>query len=97
MRSSEYFHDPKRELERLRRRLGARGIKPVERVADDEEKSKEKSKAKPKTRPKGKGKAAAKAAELAPSSLHERVIQRAESIRSRWHTAVPPRAASVKS
>ena len=93
MRSSEYFHDPKRELERLRRRLGARGIKPVERVADDEEKSK----AKPTARPKGKGKAAEKAAEPAPSSLHERVIQRAESIRSRWHTAVPPRAASAKS
>src|SRR5205085_6140640 len=73
IRSSEYFRDPKKELERLRRRLGARGIKPVERGA---------SPAKPK--PKGK----AKPADPKPARLHERVIQRAETIRSRWTTAV---------
>ncbi|HEX3480797.1 MAG TPA: AAA domain-containing protein [Kofleriaceae bacterium] len=30
IRASEYFRDPKKELERLRRRLGARGVKPVD-------------------------------------------------------------------
>src|SRR5262249_28781603 len=30
VRASEYFRDPKQELERLRRRLGARGVKPVD-------------------------------------------------------------------
>jgi len=73
VRSSEYFLDPKRELERLRRRLGARGIKPVEQE--------------PASPPKAKGKSKAKPAPAAQASLHERVIQRAESIRSRWNPA----------
>jgi hypothetical protein len=77
IRSSEFFRDPKRELERVRRRLGARGIKPIERAA-----------------PPAKAKGKPKPAEPTPASLHERVIQRAESIRSRWHTAIP-RTASV--
>src|SRR5262249_47862049 len=80
IRSSEYFRDPKKELERLRRRLGARGIKPAERAA-------------PSPKPKGKGKP--KSAEPSPASLHERVIQRAESIRSRRHTAIPRTASSA--
>jgi hypothetical protein len=79
MRASEYFRDPKKELERLRRRLGARGIKPV----DAERRSRAKGKDKPSDAP-------------APS-LHERVIQRAESIRSRWSVVIPPRPADVAS
>jgi hypothetical protein len=66
IRASEYFRDPKKELERLRRRLGARGIKPVE--AD---------------RPRGR-KTRDKPVEPPTQGLHERVIQRAEAIRSRW-------------
>ena len=76
IRASEYFRDPKKELERLRRRLGARGVKPVDAE-------------------RGRGKARNKGerpAEVAEPSLSERVIQRAESIRSRWNIALPPRA-----
>lgn len=62
LRASEYFRDPKKELERLRRRLGARGVKPIDG---------ERARSKP--RP---GEPV--------QSLRERVIQRAESIRSRW-------------
>jgi hypothetical protein len=72
VRASEYFRDPKKELETLRRRLGARGVKPV-----DPERAR--SRGKP--------------AEPPGPSLHERVIQRAESIRSRWNIALPPRPA----
>jgi hypothetical protein len=72
VRASEYFRDPKKELEHLRRRLGARGVKPV-----DPERAR--SRGKP--------------AEPPGPSLHERVIQRAESIRSRWNIALPPRPA----
>jgi hypothetical protein len=68
IRASEYFRDPKKELERLRRRLGARGVKPVEPGGVE--------------RPRGRKKD--KPVEAAAASLHERVIQRAESIRSRW-------------
>jgi very-short-patch-repair endonuclease len=74
MRASEYFRDPQKELERLRRRLGARGIKPVD--AD---------------RGVRRGKAKDKPSEPPSPSLHERVIQRAESIRSRWNIPLPPR------
>jgi len=85
IRSSEYFRDPKRELERLRRRLGARGIKPVERAATTTSVAKTRAKSKPKS-----------SAEPAPTaSLHERVMQRAESIRSRWNTAIPRRSTRV--
>jgi hypothetical protein len=84
IRSSEFFRDPKRELERLRRRLGARGIKPIERAA-------------PTPKPKGKGKGKPKPVEPTPASLHQRVIQRAESIRSRWHTAIPRTASPAGS
>jgi len=69
LRASEYFRDPKKELERLRRRLGARGVKPV-----DAERAR-------KTKP----------AEPTGPSLRERVIQRAESIRSRWSVPLAPR------
>jgi hypothetical protein len=72
IRASEYFRDPKKELERLRRRLGARGVKPV-----DLERARSRS----------------KPTEVPGPSLHERVIQRAESIRSRWNIALPPRPA----
>ncbi|HSS01830.1 MAG TPA: AAA domain-containing protein [Kofleriaceae bacterium] len=78
IRASEYFRDPKKELERLRRRLGARGIKPLE--AD--RRNGRKAKAKDKPEPTG-------------PSLHERVIQRAESIRSRWNVAIPPRPTEI--
>jgi hypothetical protein len=78
IRASEYFREPKKELERLRRRLGARGIKPVD--AD---------------RRSGRGKTKDKPGEPAGPSLHERVIQRAESIRSRWNVAIPPRPTDV--
>jgi hypothetical protein len=78
IRASEYFRDPKKELERLRRRLGARGIKPLE--ADRRSGRKAKDKPEP-TGP----------------SLHERVIQRAESIRSRWNVAIPPRPTDIAS
>lgn len=78
MRASEYFRDPRKELERLRRRLGARGIKPVE---PDRRGNRRKAKDKP--------------AEPAPPSLHERVIQRAESIRSRWTVRLPPRPPEI--
>jgi hypothetical protein len=74
LRASEYYRDPKKELERLRRRLGARGIKPVD--AD---------------RGRTRGKTNGKPGEPPLASLHERVIQRAESIRSRWNIALPPR------
>ena len=74
IRASEYFRDPRKELERLRRRLGARGIKPVD--AD---------------RGARRGKAKDKPSEPAAPSLHERVIQRAESIRSRWNIPIAPR------
>src|SRR5262249_29440162 len=56
IRASEYFRDPKKELERLRRRLGARGIKPIAPDAPV-----------PKPKPK-KG----KPAEPKPTRLHER-------------------------
>ncbi|HEX3761255.1 MAG TPA: AAA domain-containing protein [Kofleriaceae bacterium] len=72
VRASEYFRDPKKELEHLRRRLGARGVKPV-----DVERARSR----------------ARAAEPPGPSLHERVIQRAESIRSRWNIVLPPRPA----
>jgi hypothetical protein len=78
IRASEYFRDPKKELERLRRRLGARGIKPLE---VDRRSGRSKTKDKP--------------GEPAGPSLHERVIQRAESIRSRWNVAIPPRPPEV--
>lgn len=70
IRASEYYRDPKKELERLRRRLGARGIKPVDA-----------ERARPK---RGKDKPDAPA-----PSLRERVLQRAEAIRSRWNVPVP--------
>jgi hypothetical protein len=70
LRASEYFRDPKKELERLRRRLGARGVKPIDAE---------------------RARAKAKPAEPAGPSLRERVIQRAESIRSRWSVPLPPR------
>ena len=73
MRASEYFRDPRKELERLRRRLGARGIKPVDAAGVR----------------RGKGKD--KPSEPPAPSLHERVIQRAESIRSRWNIPIAPR------
>lgn len=72
IRASEYFREPKKELERLRRRLGARGIKPLD--AD---------------RRSGRARTKDKPGEPGPS-LHERVIQRAESIRSRWNVVIPP-------
>jgi hypothetical protein len=79
IRASEYFRDPKKELERLRRRLGARGIKPME----PDRRSGRKNREKP--------------VEPAGPSLHDRVIQRAESIRSRWNIALPPRPVEVES
>jgi len=79
VRASEYFRDPKKELERLRRRLGARGIKPMEP-----------------DRRSGRSKAREKPVEPVGPSLHERVIQRAESIRSRWNIALPPRPVEVE-
>ena len=79
VRASEYFRDPKKELERLRRRLGARGIKPV-----DAEPSRARGKAKDKDK-------AAKPADAPAPSLRDRVVQRAESIRSRWQIALPAR------
>jgi very-short-patch-repair endonuclease len=80
IRASEYFRDPKKELERLRRRLGARGIKPT-------------------TAERGKSRSTAKArADEQPGpSLRDRVIQRAESIRSRWNVPIPPRPTDVTS
>ena len=76
IRASEYFRDPKKELERLRRRLGARGVKPI--GAD-----------------RGRARSKGKPGEPVPPSLHERVIQRAESIRSRWNVPIPPRPADA--
>ncbi|HEY0990190.1 MAG TPA: AAA domain-containing protein [Kofleriaceae bacterium] len=80
IRASEYFRDPRKELERLRRRLGARGIKPME---PDRRSGRGKPRDKPRDKP----------VEPVGPSLHERVIQRAESIRSRWNIALPPRPA----
>jgi hypothetical protein len=82
MRASEYFRDPRKELERLRRRLGARGIKPLEADRRSGRKATAKDKDRDKPEPTG-------------PSLHERVIQRAESIRSRWNVAIPPRPTVV--
>jgi very-short-patch-repair endonuclease len=95
MRSSEYFRDPKQELERLRRRLGARGVKPVERDAPPKPRPRAKGTAKAKGT--GKGKTTPAAVEPATPSLHERVIQRAETIRSRWNVpvAAPARGPDV--
>ncbi|HEU4731678.1 MAG TPA: AAA domain-containing protein, partial [Kofleriaceae bacterium] len=76
LRASEYFLDPKKELERLRRRLGARGVKPIDAPH---------------------GRVRAKPGEPPGPSLRERVIQRAESIRSRWNVPVQPRPVEAAS
>jgi hypothetical protein len=80
IRASEYFRDPKKEIERLRRRLGARGIKPVDSEG---------------SRAKGKGKG--KPGDPPTPSLHVRVIQRAESIRTRWNIASRVRSPDLTS